>query len=169
MEGWDEILRPNMPSSIVIQSWRGQKSLADAAKQGYRGLLSSGYYLDLNYPTASHYVVDPMSGDAASLSDAEKEKILGGEACMWAEYVSPENIDSRIWPRMAPIAERFWSPQNVTDVNSMYQRMDIISHRLDWLGLTHNSNYRPMLRRIAGSDDIDAVQTLADVVEPVKD
>src|SRR5256884_2451004 len=97
MEGWDEILRPDLPKSIVIQSWRGQKSLADAAKQGYRGLLSSGYYLDLSYPTASHYVVDPMSGDAASLSDAEKEKILGGEACMWAEYVSPENIDSRIW------------------------------------------------------------------------
>jgi len=72
MAGWDEILRPNMPSSIVIQSWRGQKSLAEAAKQGYRGLLSSGYYLDLNYSTTSHYTVDPMSGEAANLTDAEK-------------------------------------------------------------------------------------------------
>jgi len=43
MEGWDEILRPDMPKAIVIQSWRGQKSLADAAQQGYRGILSSGY------------------------------------------------------------------------------------------------------------------------------
>ena len=168
MEGWDEILRPNMPSSIVIQSWRGQKSLADAAKQGYRGLLSSGYYLDLNYSTASHYVVDPMSADAASLSDAEKEKVLGGEACMWAEYVSPENIDSRIWPRMAPIAERLWSPQNVTDLHSMYDRMAQVSDWLNAYGLNHNTEYVPMLQRMAGTDDVSALKVLEDVVEPVK-
>jgi hexosaminidase len=168
MEGWDEILRPNMPSSIVIQSWRGQKSLADAAKQGYRGLLSSGYYLDLNYSTTSHYTVDPMSGDAANLSETEKARILGGEACMWAEYVSPENIDSRIWPRMAPIAERLWSPQNVTDVNSMYDRMAHVSEWLGVYGLNHNTEYIPMLQRIAGTDEVSALKTLVDVVEPVK-
>jgi len=168
MEGWDEILRPNMPSSIVIQSWRGQKSLAEAAKQGYRGLLSSGYYLDLNYSTASHYVVDPMSGDAASLSDAEKEKVLGGEACMWSEYVSPENMDSRIWPRMAPIAERLWSPQNVTDLHSMYDRMAHVSDWLNAYGVNHNIEYVPMLQRMTGTDDVSALKVLVDVVEPVK-
>jgi len=50
----------------------------------------------------------------------------------------------------------------------MYARMEKISRWLDWLGLTHNSSYAPMLRRIAGSDDIAALKTLADVVEPVK-
>ena len=169
MEGWDEILAPDLPKSIVIQSWRGQDSLAAAAKQGYSGLLSFGYYVDLQWPAARHYVVDPMTGAAANLTPEQKQRILGGEACMWAEYVSPENIDSRIWPRMAAIAERLWSPQNVTDLPSMYARMDVISRRLDWLGLTHNSNYKPMLRRIAGSDHIAPVKTIANVVEPVKD
>ena len=42
MLGWDEILRPDLPKTIVIQSWRGPDSLAQAAKLGYRGLLSSG-------------------------------------------------------------------------------------------------------------------------------
>src|SRR3954451_2562359 len=168
MDGWDEILRPDLPKSIVIQSWRGQKSLADAARQGYRGLLSSGYYLDLNQSTASHYVVDPISGDAASLSDAEKDHILGGEACMWAEYVSPETIDSRIWPRMAPIAERLWSPQNVTDMNSMYDRMAHVSEWLDAYGVNHNTQYIPMLQRIAGTGDVSALKVFVDVVEPVK-
>jgi len=169
MIGWDEILRPELPKSIVIQSWRGQESLAQAAKQGYRGLLSHGYYIDLMWPASQHYVVDPMSDATANLSPEESGRILGGEATMWAEYVSPENIDSRIWPRTAAIAERFWSPQQVRDVNSMYQRLETISHRLDFLGLTHNTGYTPMLRRIAGSDDISALKTLADVVEPVKD
>ena len=169
MEGWDEILAPDLPKNIVIQSWRGPDSLAAASKLGYSGLLSYGYYLDLQYPAARHYAIDPMAGAAANLSAEQKQRILGGEGCMWSEYVSPENIDSRVWPRAAAIAERLWSPQNVTDVNSMYDRMAAISQRLDWLGLTHNSNYEPMLRRIAGSNDIAPLRTLADVVEPVKD
>ncbi len=169
MVGWDEILRPDLPKDIVVQSWRGQDSLAAAAKQGYRGILSFGYYVDLMWPASRHYVVDPMSDAAANLSPDEKKLILGGEACMWSEYVSPENIDSRIWPRTAAIAERMWSQQNVTDVNSMYQRLAEVSRWLDWLGLTHNSSYGPMLRRIAGSNDISALRTFTDVVEPVKD
>jgi hexosaminidase len=169
MVGWDEILRPDLPKDIVVQSWRGQASLAEAAKQGYRGLMSFGYYVDLMWPASQHYAVDPMSGAAASLSPEEKQRILGGEACMWSEYVSPENIDSRIWPRTAAIAERFWSAQSVTDVDSMYTRLEATSRWLDWLGLTHNSSYAPMLRRIAGSDDVSSLRALADVVEPVKD
>ncbi|MGH9512066.1 MAG: beta-N-acetylhexosaminidase [Terriglobales bacterium] len=170
MEGWDEILRPDLPKDIVIQSWRGSASLADAAKQGYRGLLSSGYYLDLGQPASQHYAVDPLGDGAADLTPQQKRQILGGEACMWSEYVSPENIDSRIWPRMAAIAERLWSPQSTRDVNAMYERLDEVSRDLDWLGLTHNSSYFPMLRRIAGSDDTDIapLRVLADVVEPVK-
>jgi hexosaminidase len=167
--GWDEVLHPDLPKSVVIQSWRGQDSLAAAAKQGYRGLLSYGYYLDLIWPAARHYAVDPMSGGAANLTPEESARILGGEACMWSEYVSPENIDSRIWPRAASIAERLWSPQSIMDVNSLYQRLDELSRRFDWLGLTHNSSYPFMLRRIAGTEDISSLRVLADVVEPVKD
>ncbi len=168
MAGWDEILRPDLPKSIVIQSWRGQQSLADAARQGYRGILSSGYYLDLMQPTWQHYEVDPFADGAASLSDEQKQKILGGEACMWGEYVSPETIDSRIWPRTAAIAERFWSPQEVTDVNSMYSRMKYASHWLDAYGLTHNTNYPVMLERMTDGADISALRALIDLVEPVK-
>lgn len=168
MEGWDEILLPEIPKDVVIQSWRGQKSLADAAQQGYRGILSSGYYLDLISPTSAHYAVDPFTGPTASLSDADKQKILGGEACMWAEYVSPENVDSRIWPRMAAIAERMWSPQNVTDINSMYQRLSAVNTWLDAVGVTQNTHYNTMLRRMAGGENVSALRDLVDLLEPVK-
>jgi hexosaminidase len=170
--GWDEVLVPGVPKDIVIQSWRGQASLAQAAKLGYRGILSNGYYLDLGWSAARHYAVDPMSGDAANLTPEEKQRILGGESCMWAEYVNPENIDSRIWPRNAAMAERFWSPENVRDAASMYARLDFISMRLEWLGLTHKSYYHKMLQRIAGPaspQELSALRTLTDQVEPVKD
>ena len=169
MVGWDEILSPDIPKDVVIQSWRGPEGLAAAAKQGYRALLSNGYYIDLNWPAAQHYSNDPFSGAAANLTSEQKKLILGGEATMWSEYVDPGNVDSRIWPRTAAIAERFWSPQNVTDVNSMYARMYQLSWRMDFLGLNHNTNYVPMLQRIVGRQDADSLHTLADLVEPVKD
>jgi hexosaminidase len=171
MVGWDEILDPRLPKDIVIQSWRGQASLAEAAKQGYRGILSHGYYLDLGWSAAQHYAVDPISGPALALNAEEEQRILGGEACMWVEYVSAENLDSRVWPRAAAIAERLWSPQEVTEVASLYARLDVISARLGWLGLTHNSYYRSMLERIAGPsspEEFAALRTLTDLVEPVK-
>src|ERR1700681_4124788 len=172
MVGWDEVLDPALPKDIVIQSWRGQASLAEAAKQGYRGILSNGYYLDLGWSAARHYAVDPMGGAAANLSAEEKQHILGGEACMWSEYGNAKNIDSRIWPRNAAIAERLWSPQEVRDPGWMYARMHVLSAQLEWLGLTHENYSARMLRRIAGpasSEEFRALRTLADVVEPVKD
>jgi hexosaminidase len=169
MVGWDEILHPDLPKTIVVQSWRGQASLAAAAKQGYRGLLSYGYYLDLMWPAARHYAIDPMADDAATLTPEEKKLILGGESCQWAEWVTPENIDSHIWPRNAVIAERLWSSAEVKDAASMYARMNAVSYELEWLGLTHNSARTEMLQRMAGNGDIAALRVLADVVEPVKD
>jgi hexosaminidase len=169
MMGWDEVLHPDLPKTVVVQSWRGQPSLAIAARQGYSSLLSFGYYLDLMWPASQHYAVDPMSGAAASLNPEEKSRIIGGESCMWGEWITPENIDSRVWPRNAAIAERLWSSPEVQDTGSMYTRLDMLSRRLEWLGLTHRSSMVSALYRMAGTNDITALRTLADVVEPVKD
>jgi len=168
MVGWDEIFHPDLPTDIVIQSWRGQESLAESARQGYQGILSNGYYLDHMLSAARHYQVDPLSGAAAELSADEKKRVLGGEACMWSEFVTWETIDSRIWPRAAAIAERLWSPAEINDVDDMYSRLEVTSQRLEWLGLTHRSAYSRMLRRLSNYRPIDALRTLADVLEPVK-
>ena len=167
MIGWDEIFHPDLPKSIVIQSWRGKESLEEAAKQGYRSILSQGYYIDLNQSTVFHYLNDPLPEDSP-LTDEQKKLVLGGEATMWSEYVSPENIDSRIWPRMAAIAERFWSPGSVKDTIDMYRRLDVISFRLEELGLMHIKNYKMMLRRLCNNSDITALKNFVDVIEPVK-
>ena len=166
MVGWDEILAPGMPKDSVIQSWRGQDSLAAAAKQGYSGILSSGYYLDAMAPAKKYYSVDPVSNADAALNVEQQKRILGGEACMWAEFINDDNIDSRIWPRVAAISERLWSASQVQDVDSMYMRLSAVSRYLEQLGLRPLSNVRLMLSRMAGTDNIAALITLADVAEP---
>jgi hexosaminidase len=55
MVGWDEIFHPDLPKSILIQSWQGQDALGNIASQGYKGILSTGFYLDQPQSTAYHY------------------------------------------------------------------------------------------------------------------
>src|SRR6267154_230714 len=168
MIGWEEILHPDLPKDAVIQSWRGPESLAAAAKQGYNGILSAGYYIDLIFPASQHYLADPIPQNS-TLTAEEAKHVLGGEATMWGEWVSPETIDSRIWPRTAAIAERLWSPRNVTDIDDMYRRLSVISRQLEELGLTHEKNYGMLLRRLAASEDTGPLRTLASIIEPVKE
>jgi hexosaminidase len=163
MIGWDEILHPDLPASIVIQSWRNQQALADAAKQGRRGILSWGYYLDHLSPASYHYGIDPLNG--AQLTTEQAANVLGGEACMWAEYVNAETVDSRIWPRAAAIAERLWSAKEVTNVDSMYARLEVVSRNLEWTGIQHRAGYAPMLDRLTGGHSAEPLRILADASE----
>ena len=184
MVGWDEILNPDLPKTAIIQSWRGQESLWSAAKSGYQGILSAGLYLDLCYPASYHYGIDPLKapasptgapvfkglapGTPAPLTPEQAKLILGGEGTTWEELATEEMIDSRLWPRLAAIAERFWSPETTTDVASMYRRLKVTDDWLQWLGLHHQSNPERMRQRLADPYPVAPLDVLASLVEPTK-
>ncbi len=172
--GWEEIMTPNMPTTAVIHSWRGVEeglqpgeSLIKAAKKGHYSILSTGYYIDRMHDITHHYLVDPLP-KSSNLSKDERKKILGGEVTMWGELVTPLTIDSRIWPRTAAIAERFWSQASVTDLNHMRKRLSVLSFRLEELGLTHLKNRNVILRNIANGYDTDALMKLTQVCQPLQ-
>ncbi len=166
MVGWDEVLQPNTPKDVVIQSWRGPQFVGEAVRGGNRALLSAGFYIDLNHSAAEHYDADPEGDGPSTLTSEQRKMILGGEATMWSEYVTPESVDSRIWPRTAAIAERLWSPRETRDTESMYTRLAIISQKLNYYGLLHNSSYPAMLSRMTGEPDPLPLRVLGDVVQP---
>lgn len=164
MIGWDEVLTPDLPQGIVVQSWRGFDSLAGGARNGYSMILSAGCYLNLISTAASHYAVDPLP-EANDLSPEQRARILGGEACMWTEQAGPQTIDSRIWPRAAVVAERLWSPRNLNSVDDMYRRLNVASLRLEAFGLTHISHEEVSLRQLAGTQQIGPLQVFASVLD----
>ena len=170
--GWDEILTPSTPITAVIHSWRGkheglkQSTLIEAVKKGYQAVLSAGYYIDRMLSVKEHYNVDPIGN--AVLTKEERKRILGAEATMWSELVTPLTIDSRIWPRTAAIAERFWSSKDVNDIDNMQKRLKTINFQLEELGITHIRNKEFILRNISNYQDNEALKTLSKICEPLK-
>ncbi|AXT60225.1 beta-N-acetylhexosaminidase [Aquimarina sp. AD10] len=174
MIGWEEIMSPEIDKSAIIHSWKGVneglpagESLIKATEMGYKTILSNGYYIDLMLPVEEHYEVDPVPYDNV-LTKEQEDMILGGEATMWSELVTPLTIDSRIWPRTAAIAERFWSPKEVSDVENMKMRLHNVSLELEKLGTMHLRNREVILRNITKTEDITAISELTKVCEPLK-
>ena len=165
MMGWDEILNPDLPRDIVVQSWRGEASLAAGAQQGYVGLLSAPFYLDAQKTSEQMFLADPIPADT-KLTPEQQKLILGGEICMWGEHIDAGTVDSRVWPRSMAIAERFWSPQGDRDVADMYRRLRVVSLELEDVGLTHIIGPKRLRRNLAGSETPEALDVMAAVTEP---
>ena len=168
MVGWDEILGPDLPAPIVIESWRGPKGVAEAVRLGHPALRAHGYYLDLYLTAASHYAADPLQG----IPDSLQSRVLGGEAAMWSEFADSVLYESRVWPRAAAVAERLWSPVALSqDVPDLYRRLAFVSEELEALGLRHRRAPAALLAQLAAPYPaaLPALQTLAGVIEPVKE
>ena len=124
-EGWDEVLLPGTPKDVVIQSWRGPESLAKAAREGYRGLLSAGYYIDLGYHAEDHYLPDPLGGAAATLTPEAAEKIFS----VAKRPCGPNSLRLKLSTAasgraLLRLPSASGQPRGVRDVPDMYRRLD---------------------------------------------
>lgn len=131
--GWEEITSPGLDQDTVIQYWKEQTPAATVLPNRNPVLVSRGYYLDHLRPASYHYLQDPLS----SVSSMQSKNLLGAEAALWSETVIASNLDSRLWPRLAAIAERFWSPQSTTDLNDLYRRLAVFDRQLRQQGFQH--------------------------------
>ncbi|MFE8871823.1 beta-N-acetylhexosaminidase [Acetobacter persici] len=197
MVGWDEVSEAPIPKEVVVDVWRSSKFLASASADHHPVIVSAGYYLDLLQPASQHYLVDPYDPAAngitraqadkllakggrpdlvnafvkepapAPLTDEQKQYILGGEAPLWSELVTDEMLDARYWPRAAAIAERFWSPASVRDVNDMYRRLAVVNTELQLTGVQAQANTHRMALRLSPAN-ADPVERLASATVPLR-
>ncbi|MFU8816730.1 MAG: beta-N-acetylhexosaminidase [Pseudomonadales bacterium] len=66
--GWDEVLHPDVPAAVTVQSWRGATARDRALAAGHDCVVSAHYYLDLCYPMDVHYGFDPGAPEAELLA-----------------------------------------------------------------------------------------------------
>ncbi|CAF1111011.1 unnamed protein product [Didymodactylos carnosus] len=167
---WDEHVK--LPSDTIIQIWKDESISAEfnswasylnkAASEGYNVILSSPWYLNfisygkyntndsvMNLDFFRYYEVEPLQ--TFSGNDAEKRRILGGEACLWAEFVDGSNVIPRLWPVASAIAERLWSDRSVNNSEDAQFRLDVHRCRL----LRRGISAQPILTGYCGNYEPD--------------
>ncbi|XP_076359250.1 beta-hexosaminidase subunit beta-like isoform X2 [Tachypleus tridentatus] len=98
--------------------------IKNIAAKNYTMVLSAPWYLNyISYGQdwKKYYEADPRGFDG---TEAQKDLVIGGEACMWGEYVDGANLIPRLWPRASAVGERLWSREDVRDVESAKFRLD---------------------------------------------
>ncbi|ETE64703.1 Beta-hexosaminidase subunit beta, partial [Ophiophagus hannah] len=125
---WQEVFDDGakLQPDTIVEVWKKflyQLELARVTKQGHQAILAAPWYLDLisyGEDWKSFYGVEPLDFVG---SNSQKELVLGGEACLWGEYVDATNLTPRLWPRASAVGERLWSSKNVTDISDASKRL----------------------------------------------
>ncbi|CAF2083000.1 unnamed protein product [Rotaria magnacalcarata] len=166
---WDE--KVELPPGTIIQVWKDSSDqgvfgswaayLNQAANEGYNVILSSPWYINyisygkydtnasvMNLEFFKYYEVEPMRGFTGS--DEAKKRILGGEACLWGEFVDGTNILARLWPKASAVAERLWSAASGNKSEDAQFRLDVHRCRL----LRRGIPAQPILNGYCGNYEV---------------
>ncbi|XP_068429941.1 beta-hexosaminidase subunit beta-like isoform X2 [Clinocottus analis] len=127
---WQEVFDNGvkLKADTVVNVWinnAANNELGKVTAAGFPTILSAPWYLDyISYGQdwQRYYKVEPLSFNG---TEAQKKLVIGGEACLWGEYVDATNLTPRLWPRASAVAERLWSAKDVTDVNDAYNRLSV--------------------------------------------
>lgn len=79
-------------------------------------------------------------------------RVLGGEATIWAELITTESLDTRLWPRLYAIAERFWSPKTQVNERDMYRRLAVMDEFALQHGGRHKQQFSARLKALLGDN-----------------
>lgn len=100
----------------VVHVWKAKSTLKAVTAAGYEALInnspgSNSWYLDhLSIDWGAVYDNEPCD----DLTPTECSLVLGGQGEMWGETVDASDVESTVWPKLAAIAERLWSPRAAT-------------------------------------------------------
>ncbi|NXS07436.1 HEXB hexosaminidase, partial [Neodrepanis coruscans] len=125
---WQEVFdhKAQLKPDTVVQVWMENnyaRELSSVTGAGFTAVLAAPWYLDyISYGQdwKKYYRVEPLDFPG---SEEQKKLLIGGEACLWGEFVDATNLTPRLWPRASAVGERLWSSKNVTNLQDAYKRL----------------------------------------------
>lgn len=149
---WSEVydhFQTKLNKKTVVHIWKSNTNVSSVLANGYEVILNVGYWpkswyldnLDINWTAV--YSNEPCTNVPDSLCG----RILGGHGEMWGENVDASDLESTVWPRMAAIAERLWSPREVNSADQATPRMESFRCLLNSRGV----RAAPVLNKMARS------------------
>ena len=123
----------------IVHVWKSKDTLVGVTADGYQAIYnpSSGgdaWYLDhLTIDWAAVYGNEPC----ADITDPKAcALVLGGQGEMWGETVDASDIQQTVWPRLAAIGERLWSPRDqIADTQAALPRLQAFRCLLNRRGI----------------------------------
>ena len=122
---------------FTLQAGKPEQPLALIGNHSYALTLSAESY-------------QPVAATPA-LTHAQQQLLWGGEAALWTELASAELLDTKLWPRLFVVAERFWSPA-VTAADAaggLSSRLTVLDHYATQIGLLHRAQASASLQQWA--------------------
>ncbi|OCT98647.1 hypothetical protein XELAEV_18010883mg [Xenopus laevis] len=129
---WQEVFDNNVKINpdTIVEVWKEEncyEALYKVTAAGFPAIMAAPWYLDyisVGQDWQKYYKVEPLNFNGTA---QQKQLVIGGEACLWGEFVDATNLTPRLWPRASAVAERLWSSQSVTSVGDAYNRL--VKHR----------------------------------------
>ena len=120
------------PAGTIIAGWMRPSSTRIAAQAGYPAVFCPCGYL---YFSAREFNALPvgealervydMPSPFEGLTEAEADRILGMQACIWSERVVDRgDLEWKLLPRLAAMAEIAWFGPNDRDKADFLRRLD---------------------------------------------
>lgn len=127
---WQDVFddQVELQPGTVVEVWKSENylnELAQVTASGFPAILSAPWYLDLisyGQDWRNYYKAEPLNFEG---SEKQKQLVIGGEACLWGEYVDATNLIPRLWPRASAVGERLWSPRIITNLENAYRRLAV--------------------------------------------
>ncbi|XP_029300413.1 beta-hexosaminidase subunit beta isoform X2 [Cottoperca gobio] len=149
---WQEVFDNGvkLKPDTVVHVWIGggaNEEMGKVTGAGYTTILSAPWYLDyISYAQdwQKYYKVEPLNFNG---TEEQKKLVIGGEACLWGEYVDATNLTPRLWPRASAVAERLWSAMDVTDINDAFNRLSVHRCRMVERGIPAEPLFSSYCRR----------------------
>jgi hexosaminidase len=111
---------PSEDPDAIVDVWdqgaegQWQGGAQDTLKRGWRAVISSGcWFLEYPPPWATawgwenNYACDPQN---VSVPPEQLARIIGGHASRWGETTDGDNWFDHVFPSLAGVAEKLWSP-----------------------------------------------------------
>ncbi|XP_055389854.1 chitooligosaccharidolytic beta-N-acetylglucosaminidase [Condylostylus longicornis] len=114
---YPDVIEKYFPKNrYIIQTWVGADLPlnTELLQKGYRIIVSTkdAWYLDHGFWGQTTY----YNWKRVYQNQIPRDSgVLGGEVCMWSEFVDEQTLDGRIWPRAGAAAERLWSDPRVLE------------------------------------------------------
>ena len=145
--GWDNIVSGAPSKQTVIAGWMRPVSSEIAVREGYDAIICPVGHLylsaaDGNRLKGEAYLrrVYDLPVPPVGLGDAEKDRILGVEACLWTERVADEeDLLWKLLPRLSAVAELQWSAPASRDFAAFLSRISRMESLYTARGWTWNA------------------------------